>query len=340
MLTRAFQFLIITLGLLGCASTASEITTPDYNQLSSWASLPGESDETRAAVFYIYPTYYFGLTPLNVDHQDQTVSGRVQELGVGGQMAAFSECCQLYAPLYRQASYMVFGGQPSGLEAMTLSYRDVEAAFQNFLGRLRPNQPFVIASHSQGTAHAVRLIAELGANNPLWDRLVAAYLVGFWLPEDRSLIGLQDFPLCDSATAIGCLISWDSAVGPVAPEPRKPQTYWNGDDGYGRWLDQKSLCINPLTWRAGGQAISQNDSDPIPVGTRVTCDPATGLLLASEVSGDAGNFFQSSLNRPRILHRFDFYLYQRHIKENVAARIAAWRKRGSKDYARSAQNNP
>ena len=60
---------------------------------------------------------------------------------------------------------------------MDLAFSDVVHAFEHFLTAHNDGRPIIVASHSQGTMHAKRLLAHLGRRNPaVLERLVAAYL--------------------------------------------------------------------------------------------------------------------------------------------------------------------
>ena len=62
--------------------------------------------------------------------------------------------------------------------AFELAYSDVLRAFDYYLAHENHGRPFILASHSQGSLHALRLIQERLAGKPLQKQLVAAYLIG------------------------------------------------------------------------------------------------------------------------------------------------------------------
>ena len=67
----------------------------------------------------------------------------------------------------------------------------------------RPNtgrrRPIIIASHSQGTTHAARLLKEFFDGKDLQYDLVAAYLVGMPVPKDY----FKNIKVCETPTEIG-----------------------------------------------------------------------------------------------------------------------------------------
>ena len=52
------------------------------------------------------------------------------------------------------------GYQEEEADQIRNSYQDVRSAFLHFIETIDPNEPFVLASHSQGTFHLARLIDE------------------------------------------------------------------------------------------------------------------------------------------------------------------------------------
>src|SRR3546814_4733126 len=61
--------------------------------------------------------------------------------------------------------------------ALGAAYRDVAAAFDYFLSQ-NEGRPLILAAHSQGSLHLIRLLHEKVAGTPLASQIVAAYVVG------------------------------------------------------------------------------------------------------------------------------------------------------------------
>ena len=68
------------------------------------------------------------------------------------------------------------------------------------------NKPFIIASHSQGTVHAKRLISEFIDGKELQNKLIAAYLVGIKVKENE----FKDIKPMNSPDETGGFVSWNS----------------------------------------------------------------------------------------------------------------------------------
>ena len=122
-------------------------------------------DPRQAAVdvFFVHSSSYVG-SRWNAPADDPTVVEATDRVGTGIQAAAFSGCCAIHAPRYRQANLTAFyRPSPDGDRAIALAYEDVRYAFEAFEARRAPGRPFILAGHSQGSVHAERLLYEVVA---------------------------------------------------------------------------------------------------------------------------------------------------------------------------------
>ena len=185
----SFSFVLI-LFLISCKATylTSKFSSenlpppPDYNQSKSWAVLPkkwnsslssivGKPQKKEADVFYIYPTLFVDRKDenWNSDIFNPSVRKDVIEKAVVNQASAWVKAANLYVPYYRQAHYRIFV-EPyavQGKQAAIIAYQDVKKAFKYFLKNFNQSRPIIIASHSQGTLHAKRLLKEFFDGKPL-----------------------------------------------------------------------------------------------------------------------------------------------------------------------------
>jgi hypothetical protein len=138
-------------------------------------------------------------------------------------------------------------------QAFELAYSDVRRAFHNFLDRTerecadesegadtgttsssssstttnnntttattttrtRYPRPFVLASHSQGGHHLIRLLEEeVESRADLLARCVCVYLVGSKIPMDKldPSVGLRHFRMSSGPRDTRCLVAWDAAT--------------------------------------------------------------------------------------------------------------------------------
>jgi hypothetical protein len=110
--------------------------------------------------------------------------------------AALPALCQreIWAPRYRKPRWAPFSPtSPKAPAALSAAYTDVLAAFDHALDQ--EPLPAVLAGHSQGTFHLMRLLRDRVAGTPLAARIAAAYVIG-WpvsLAHDLPAMGL---PAC------------------------------------------------------------------------------------------------------------------------------------------------
>ena len=156
----------------------SSIARPDIpHNAAEW--LPdgvARSGTGRAAIFYIHPTTYLKGDRWNGPLYEPE-SGWRDQLFTQSQASVFNGAGEIWAPRYRQAAYGAFLlKSDDAKEALGLAYSDVASAFDEFVKHVSPKQPIILAGHSQGALHLIRLLQERKAE--LKGRLVAAYVVG------------------------------------------------------------------------------------------------------------------------------------------------------------------
>ena len=176
--------------------------TTDYSNLYNWAAHPEKKDpsdsipailanyktENSVDVFFIHPTTFTDkkITHLtNASIENDSISAITDYGSILYQASAFNSDANIYAPRYRQAYIGMYYTTDTlkAIKAFDTAYSDVKAAFEYYLKHYNNNRPIVIASHSQGTTHAKRLIKEFFDNKPLQNKLVMAYLVGMPIKE-------------------------------------------------------------------------------------------------------------------------------------------------------------
>ena len=83
-------------------------------------------------------------------------------------------------------------------------------AFKYFVNK-NPSNPIIIAAHSQGTNHAVRLINEyISLNKNLQKRLVLSYLIGMNIEKDELKI-----EVCKSANETDCFMAGEALMNRI-----------------------------------------------------------------------------------------------------------------------------
>lgn len=298
---------------------------PNYQLTQNWAALPttvdfadrtpeGLTDKQADAsvdVFFIHPTTYIAKPKSqykwNQDLADQSLNQEVDEGPILYQASVFNEVGKIYAPRYRQAHYAVFLTQhlDDKQAALDTAYSDVAHAFAYYLKNWNHNRPFIIASHSQGTIHAARLLKEFVIGTPLQSQLIAAYIPGMPVPTD-SLPGL---PICQSETTLGCFASWSTYQKGFTPP------YYNK-------ALVRAVCVNPISWRYDSLYASPNEHKgsvvkPFHLVRPKICDAQVhGGILWITKPKFPGAFLYQNPN----YHIGDFNLFYVDIRKNALLR--------------------
>ena len=64
-------------------------------------------------------------------------------------------------------------------------------------------------SHSQGTHHSIRLLAEQIDGTDLYPRMIGAYIIGGEISKSW-LKKMEDIYICDGPKELKCLVHWDT----------------------------------------------------------------------------------------------------------------------------------
>lgn len=347
-----FLFTIISLLAAGCSKQPVRLQSryladdapgaPDYANPMYWAALPtvkdaadsvplrsGLKDEqasAKADLFFIHPTIYtqqpeLGSFEWNADVNDAALNQRVDQSTILNQATAFNGSCKIYAPRYRQAHYYTFvtQQQDDAQKAMELAYSDIKAAFEYYLKNYQHDRPIVIASHSQGTAHAKRLLKEFFDGKERQQKLVFAYLVGDITGVPVQPDEFKNIKPAQTPNESGGFASWHTYARGFFPDKYTPNRF------------ASSVCTNPLTWRLDEDYASQTLNKG-GVGLKFTFMPQLadaqvhkGLLWINKpyVKGRL-------LLRNKVWHTADINLFWQSIRENVALRIENYIQREQK----------
>jgi hypothetical protein len=318
---------------------------PDYARPDAWLSRPGAVDDPalwlppgvkpvrpgRAAIFFVPPGSYFDRARWNAPYDDKVADAKAHII-VASEASAFSAAGQVWAPRYRQATVGAFlTSGPDSDKALALAYSDVARAFDAFLAAAPADAPIILAGHSQGSVHLLRLLREKVAGTPAAKRIVAVYAVG-WpvsLTADLPALGL---PACTAPAQIGCLLSWQSYAEPAdAGQFHTLYDASNGPTGIAR-RGTPALCVNPLTGSAGGAApasvnlgslvpdATYHSATLVPAAVPARCG-ADGLLLI----GEALNGYGVAVLPGNNYHAFDYALFWANVRADALRRLAAFR---------------
>jgi len=251
-------FLSVFLGFVSCKSVeiprfTSQKTpsAPDYSVASSWAITPNTypknlkhwqtTTDLKADVFYIYPT-------LNIEKKDprwnMPINDKIQydkivNKAVYFQASAFINAGQLYVPIYRQAHLRSYNQYKNGgKQALDLAYADVKKAFQYYLKNYNKGRPIIIASHSQGTTHAIKLLQEFFDAKPLQKQLIAAYIPGIAIKPST----FKQLKFMTKPYETGGFVTWNTFKKNYYP--KSFDTWFKG-----------AYVSNPVTWNSQTSSV-------------------------------------------------------------------------------------
>jgi hypothetical protein len=361
-LTMLFLFLMTTAceslsGYLWYISLKPDITfdesrrslAPDYSDINNWAAHPAIKDnsdislnksnvQTKTSkevdVFFVHPTTYYSSENWNQPLSDIQANELTNNWVLLNQAGIFTTCCSVYAPRYRQATlYSVLSDDPEGDKALDLAYQDVKESFKYFLNNLNQERPFIIASHSQGSWHALRLIEEFVVSSQLKDKLITAYLVGMPLPTDKPTRSLKDLPVCSHKTQNHCFVTWNAITDNADTSFYRDYARVWYEHNYESNQGKELVCVNPLTWSTdnkfadssfnkGGVNFKLNNSiQPSQDVGVVGAQCINGLLHITNPTTPNYDWF---LFGDGNYHMHDYDLFYANIRNNVQTRIQAF----------------
>ncbi|MFK7924007.1 MAG: DUF3089 domain-containing protein [Bacteroidia bacterium] len=305
-------------------STYQLSPTPDYSLSGAWCALPEKEDfaddtppsvsperqdSAKADVFFLHPTTFMGGLAWNANVNDVELNASTDERSVRHQASIFNGVAKVYAPRYRQ---MAFGGfftsdTASKIKAIELAYQDVKASFEYYLEHYNQGRPFIIASHSQGSIHAIRILREYVDDQALGERLIAAYVLGWPFPADT----FKTLPICNDPTQTGCIMGWCTFKDGYVPD--------NINTHY-----KDAVVVNPLNWKADGTPADKSQHDGFLMGnykkmkTESLSVQAHDGILWSSIPIPLTGFLVKNY------HAGDFNLFWLDVRQNAADRVEAY----------------
>lgn len=324
------------------------LTEQDYARDDMWIASPRDRTDNPAlwlpagvarqepgpaAVFFIHPTSYveaFNKAQWNMpigDRESLYLTTRLVE----GQASVFSAAGEVWVPVYRQAHLGAFlSDKPAADQSLSAAYGDVSAAFTAFLAA-NPDRPIILAGHSQGALHLLRLLKERAAGTPVAGRIAAVYAVG-WPVSVEADIPALGLPACTRRAQPGCILSWQSFAEPA--DPRSVEMAFIRKPGYAGKprVGTHILCVNPLTGSVNAAASARQNLGTLSEDARdgerrlvkaavpARCDKSGFLLIGDPPRvGDAvlpGNNY----------HVYDYALFWANVRRDVAERLSAFLK--------------
>jgi len=267
-----FLFILLVIALFSCSKKnysfggeyqfKSIDKRPDYSNLNYLASHPWKKDpgdsvpkplrsmytsDSAVDVFFIHPTTLTSKKDKrwNADIDDAKINAKTDYSTILYQASVFNEQCRVFAPRYRQAHIKAFYiPKNEAVNYFDTAYEDIKTAFLFYLKNLNNGRPIIIASHSQGTQHAGRILMDFFENKMLQKKLVCAYIIGLPVSENY-FAAIQP---CKDSTTTGCFVSW--------------RTYKRGytEPNFVAKENYKVVVVNPLTWTSDTALISSSQN--------------------------------------------------------------------------------
>lgn len=300
----------------------------DYALEANWAALPTRYDaadrlpkksdlkdeqaSASADVFFIHPTI-LTYSPKN-EYQwnasitDSYLNNLVDSTTILNQASIFNAAGRIYAPRYRQAHYYAFVTEhkEDKAAALDLAYEDVKKAFDYYLANYNAGRPIIIASHSQGTVHATRLLKEYFDGKALQKQLVAAYIIGIATPKNT----FTSIPPCQSPLQTGCFIAWTTFLQGYLPpwHPGKPT---------------ELVSTNPLTWTLDENfAPKELNSGGVSYGFKWVRNFADAQNHQGILWTNTPYVFGRSFVKIKNWHQADLNLFYAPIRNNAKDRVS------------------
>jgi hypothetical protein len=310
------------------AGAPAQDAGPDYRSEANWLCRPGRADacaqDLTATViaadgtrtvekfvpaanpkfdcFYVYPTI-----SNDPSGNSDMVPGPEERRVIQAQAARFGAKCRVFAPVYRQVTLTALRTIVAGGKAEVdrdMAYRDVKAAWDDYLAHDNKGRGVVLIGHSQGSLVLSQLIGREIQGKPVEKQLISAMLIGssVYVHEGKDT-GLFRIPLCRAADQSGCIVTYASFRADFPPP---------ADSRFGKG-DRPGVtagCTNPAAL-AGGKAVLRPympaagsilgngetppwTADGAPVATPFVRPP--GLISAECVSRDGFTYLAVTVN--------------------------------------------
>lgn len=305
---------------------------PDYSDLHYWAAHPwkwdpgdsvpeplrvGYQKDSVADVFFVHPTTLtdFSDTRWNASIDDSFVNAKTDYTTILYQASVFNEQCRVFSPRYRQAHLKAFFNDDKEKDsaAFNLAYTDIKKSFEYYLEHFNNGRPIIIASHSQGTLHAGKLLKEYFEGKILKNRLICAYIIGMPIPENY----FTELKPCRDSLHTGCFVGW--------------RTYKRDytDSVFVAKETFKCSVTNPLTWTTTTDyaPTNMNTGAVLTNFNKITTAAVDAQIHQNVLWTCKPKFFGNIFLKKKNYHIGDINLFYTNIRNNVKTRISMFWKR-------------
>ena len=197
------------------ADAAVDPRSPTSRTIRRYGLPPGFAPRAgEASVFFIHPTSFLRSSALERRPRRCGIAEQARLFVLPGERVQFGQChlgAQISPSGVRRST------SQDARRAVDFAWRDVRAAYEAFLRQAPADRPIILAAHSQGSLHLLRLLEERIRGAPEADRIAAAYVVGWPVSETADLPALP-LPACERPDQAHCLLSWQSFSEPADPK--------------------------------------------------------------------------------------------------------------------------
>lgn len=203
------------------ATTTLASTTIQPRKVAGVAT-PAKEPRKGVDCFYVYPT----VVSLPRTNAPRYLTSEVRSI-LRYQAARFSQLCDVYAPVYRQATLpslvSLLGEREPGDDSQATrlfgpGYADVSAAWREYLRDHNDGRGVVLIGHSQGSGQLTRLLQEEIEHVPaVREKIVSLIVPGgnFTVAAGQRLGGDSDhLPTCSALGETGCVLAWSTFATP------------------------------------------------------------------------------------------------------------------------------
>ena len=278
---------------------------PDYADTSQWyiRDRGGEAD-----IFYIISTetgdHLMGGDTCHLadTYQESQRKRMLKEMHAVDSF--YSGRLNYYSPYYRQVSIQSWLVPQKVYQRLPVSMADVKRSWQYYLKHYNQGRPFIIAGYSQGAIATMDILRDMP--DSIYRRMVAAYVIGYKITHED----IDSFPCikpAQGATDTGVTVAFNSVR--------------RADDAL--YITKGTVaCINPVNWRTDSVPAeliyrSRRGNDTL----TVCCDTTTKHLI---VEGWKKETIMPLFGVPGCYHHMELKFYYRHIRKNIADRVAAF----------------
>jgi len=292
---------------------ACDFQKTDYSKVENWVHC-NINGINEVDTFFVYPTVV--MQSGNGDFADFSESKEEAKYIYEYMAKAFEESTNIYMPVYRQATMVPAKNCNKDNQAYldllykNVPYKDIADALDYYFENFNDGKPFILASHSQGSALVTDILMHYMQEHPEYlERMVAAYTIGY-APSKAMFEKYPNLKFAEGESDCGVVVSWNTE-GPDA----------SGDSIL---MPSDPCVINPINWKTDSTYASadENKGTNSPSNPDLKADAQINLKRGTVICTTCDNWtVAEGVFQSYSLHEFDYSLYFHCIEDNAQKRI-------------------